>query len=250
MLGGTKSGTTAPVAESSAVGALAWRREPREDVAIREIGRAAFCLSLLGLCATTVAAADTISKERLDLELPREKRQHRILKELLGRDRWRRLNQARFKIALHDHGFTPGLSDNPDRHEDVSGVLLRSLGRIGHKAVLKGLRLEERRDSLRAQLRRSRADDLDSQTEGRPKLRFSPRFRLDSSAWVGAKLRLARTGSRLWSGTSLRLGSELDGHNPSVKLGFEDHSRRAFLIYNGDHDERGESVELLIGFYF
>ncbi len=220
-------------------------------MALRGIVACALGWCVLVLLVTSANAAGPFSKgppskNKVDLDLPREERQARNLEELLGRDRLRRLNEANFWIAVHDHGFTPKLSDIPDQHEELSGILLSSLGRISHKAVLNTLRLEERRDELRGKLGGG-GSDADSD---RFKLRTSPRFRFDGDAWVGAKLRLSGTRSKLLSGTSLRIGSEFDGHNPSVKFGYEDRSRRASITYYGDHRERGEFVELLVGFSF
>lgn len=223
-------------------------------VAVREVRRILLCLSVFALCSPLASAQDPISarngisNKRLDLELPRERKQRRVVKELLGRDRWRRLNQARFWIAVHDDSLTPMLADDRFMYEEVSGILLRTVGRISHKAVLKRLRLVERRDALRERLGDN--PNAESRTGGRPKLRVSPRLRYDDSAWLGAKLRLKGTDSRFWSSASLRVGSEFDGSNPGVKLGFEEDSRRAFLVYHGDHRKRGESLELLVSFSF
>lgn len=220
-------------------------------MAPRGFRRTVLGLSALALWASPATAWEPIKpKEPVELELPREKTQRRVLQELLGRDRWRRLEQARFKIALHEDSLTPALSELRQQHEEVADVLLSSLGRISHKSLIRALRLEERRDALRGRLRERRSGGVDARRTPRPKLEFSPRFRFDGDAWVGTKLRLSGTRSKLLEHSSLRVGSELDGHNPGVKLAFETETRRAFLIYYGDHRKRGESLELLIGFSF
>ena len=221
-----------------------------EDVALRAIRRMVVGLGALVLCASAASGWEPVSFERVEVELPREKTQRRVLQELLGRDRWRQLEKARFKIALRESGMTPALSELRDEQEEVADILLSSLGRIGHKSVLRALRLEERRDDLRTRIREQRHGTAEPERAHGPKLKFSPRFRFDGDAWVGAKMRLTGTDSKFWSHTSLRVGSEFDGHNPGVKFAFEDETRRAFLIYYGDHKERGESLELLIGFSF
>lgn len=219
-------------------------------MALRGTRRAAIVLCALALCSPAARGWEPTSLKRPVLELPPEKTERRVLKELLGRDRWRRLDQARFKIELHEKGLTRPLVDDRTQHEEVADVLLASLGRIAHKGLLRTLRLEERRDAFRARLKESRRGDSPAGGGSGPKLRFSPRFRFDGDAWVGAKFRLTGTRSGFLSNTSLRLGTEVDGHNPGVKFAFENDTRRVFLIYHGDHRKRGESIELLIGFSF
>ena len=204
----------------------------------------AACLVLLALCAGAAGAWETSTNSQLGLE-----RQRRLVKELLGRERWRQLEAARFQIHLHDLGFTPELSDNPARHDEVGRVLLRSLLKASQESVERRLRLEERRDALRGRYRR-RKTDAESWTTSRPSLDVSPRVHLDSRLWLGAKLRLPGIGSRFWSHTDLRLGSELDGQNPSLKLAFMDHARHGFLVYHANHRQRGEAIELRIGFSY
>ena len=201
---------------------------------------------LAPLSTRPAAAGELAAADPVEIELPRERKQRRIMEELLGRDRVRRLDKANFRIAYHDHDLTPRLADLPDLHEEVADALLSTLGRLGHKAVLEELRLEERRDALRGKV----SSTGEGSRGGRPKVRLSPRFRWDDNAWMGAKLRLKNSGSSFLSFTSLRVGAEVDGHNPGVKLAYEAGRRRAFLQYHGDHKEMGEAVELQIGFSF
>lgn len=214
----------------------------------RPIARVA--LVLLALSTPTVAASGKTPRSPLAAELKAQEKQRRIVEDLLGPDRWRHLDAARFRIGLRDHPFTPELAADPDLHDEVAGILMRSIGRMAQKGLQRRFRLYERRDALRARLRASDGRRSDEGASGRAGLDVSPRLRLGDRPWVGAKLRLRGTGDGFWSRTSLRLGSELDGSDPSVKLAFKGWTRRGFLAYHPDHPRRGEVLELQIGLSF
>lgn len=205
------------------------------------------------LLVCTLSACPALPPEAESLELVFEgtdrERQRRIAEKLLGPDRWRRLDQARFQIELHDHHFTPALVDNSFWHDEVETILARSVGRMAQKGLQRRFRLYERRDAFRERLRDRRGAEESGSGRGLG-LDLSPRVRLGDRPWIGAKLRLRGVGDGFWSRTSLRLGSELDGGDPSVKLAVRSAERRAFIAYHPDHARRGESVEVQFGFSF
>lgn len=197
-------------------------------------------MGVLALCAASASAWPARS-----INQPAVERQRRLAEDLLGRERWRQLQEARFEIYLHTLDLTRELSDDPRRQHEVGRVLVRSLLKSSQEALERRLRLEERRDALRDRFRRRAAG-----AGGRRGLDVTPRFRLDSRFWLGAKLRLRGRGSHFLAHADLRLGSELDGRNPSIKLAFMDHTRHGFLVYHLDHRQRGEAIELRYGFSF
>ncbi|MFQ5350481.1 MAG: hypothetical protein ACE5EG_08575, partial [Thermoanaerobaculia bacterium] len=207
-------------------------------------------LILLTLGALAAGATDRKPKRGLEAPAGRASRalERMDLRDLLGRERWRQLKTARFRVHLGDLDFTPELPDDPAAHDEVAHILLRSLLKGSQEAVERRLRLEERRDAPRDRLRgRPLHGDPPSI---RPQLAASPRIHLDHELWLGAKLYLRGTRSSFWSYADLRLGSELDGGNPSVKLAFHDHARHGFVSYHPAHPERGETIELRIGLTF
>ncbi len=208
-------------------------------------------LGVAVLCAAAAGASDRRPKTGPATGTARlgQALQRMDLRDLLGRERWRQLEEARFRIHLHDLQFTPELSDDPTAHDEVGHILLRSLLKGSQEAVEQRLRLEERRDALRDRLR-GRSLGSHELSPARPQLALSPRFHLDRELWVGTKLWLRGTGSAFWTYADLRLGSELDGGNPSVKLAFHDNSRHGFISYHFAHPERGETIELRIGLSF
>lgn len=218
-------------------------------MALQGIGRTVVGLAVLTLHAVAAGAWQPNPRDALGSELARQERQRRMVQKLLGRDRWRRLDIARFDIRLHNHPFTPDLADHQYREELVSGILLQTVVKLSQKSVERRLRLYECRDSLRGRLRGVDRSGSESRAD-RPGVRVSPRFRLGERAWLGAKLRLTGADSGLLSRTSLRLGSEIDGQDASVKLAFRTYSRQAMVVYHTDHRKRGEALEFQLGFSF
>ncbi len=216
------------------------KARPVRQRSTARIWRAAACLGLLALCAGAAGAWRATSQDQAALE-----RQRRLLRDLLGRERWRQLEETRFAIHLHDLDFTPELGDNPAQHRKIGHILLRSLLKASQESVERSLRLEERRDAL---FRRSDRSAID--VGSRRKVDVSPRFRLDSRPWLGAKLRLRGVRSHFLSFADIRLGSELDGRNPSIKLAFQDDVRHGFIVYHAGHRQRGQALELRFGFFF
>ena len=194
-------------------------------------------LALLLIAGSAAAATSGAA------EIEAAERERRFVEELLGPDRWRRLDAARFRIGLHEHAFTPGLSTNPAVHDEVARILARSVGKIVQKGLQRRFRLYERRDAFRARLRESRGTP--ERSSGRTGLDVSPRLRLGDRPWLGVKLGLRGDGLR--SLTSLRFGSELDGGDPSVKLELKGSARRAFVAFHADHPRRGRTIELQLG---
>lgn len=182
-----------------------------------------------------------------ELKIKTLRRQRLNAEELLGFDRWHKLEAARFDLAVHTHDFTPSLSERPEIQEDLEEVVVRSLLRLGQKSIQREMRLLERRDEIRARVRGIEVEDLKRERQ-RPGLDVSPRFNAGSQTSMGAKLSLGGTRSRFWRGASLRLTQEIGGADTSVKLSFRDHRRSVYLLYHSDDDKRGEMIHFGIRF--
>lgn len=206
---------------------------------------AALGLCAIGLCTAPLAALPTDRNNEVEIEVPRQRRQQRAVKELLGLDRWQRLEAARFDFDLQLLNTAHGRSEDPVKLDELEDVFMSSLLRLGQKRIQGSLRLIERRDEMRSRLRAG------SQAEKRrPGLHLSPGVRVGTASSFGVKLRLRGLRSPLWSRTSLRLRREVDGRNASVKLAFRDHRISSYLVYDTEHEKRGESVELGLRFTF
>ncbi len=183
-----------------------------------------------------------LSALKSDLEVPSIKRQRLNAEELLGFDRWRRFEGARFDRELHDHDFTPRLADRPELQEDLEEIVTSSLLRLVHKRFQRQLQLIERRDALRARVRGLELEEWERGRERRG-LDVSPQFNFHSRAAIGAKLGLDGWRSRFWSGAGLEVYTEVDGPDAGIKLSFRDGWRSTYLVYQTAHRKRGETIE-------
>ena len=209
-------------------------------------GAAAIVFALAGALAPGGLFAEA-AKLEAELEIETLRRQRLNAEELLGFDRWRKFEAARFDLAVHTHDYTLPLSERPELQEDLEEVVVRSLLRLGQKRIQRQMQLLERRDEIRARVRGIEVEDL-KRERSRPGLDVSPRFNAGSQTSMGAKLSLGGTRSRFWQGASLRLTQEIGGADTSVKLSFRDHRRSIYLLYHSDDDKRGEMVHFGIRF--
>ena len=183
-----------------------------------------------------------------------------IMERLLGRDRLRRLEGARFQFQLRDGDplFDHDLHDlaGMDEAEDTVLSAYSKLAREALEDVLGLEKLEERSERWLDRVRSSRrteprVESDRSRTRSAPstsyRVRVSPRFADD---YVGVKLRMPYTGSHFWNHLSFRVRYDFDEDRTLYMLKFDDNQRFLHFTYEPDTEEAGDELSLSLRFFW
>lgn len=184
-----------------------------------------------------------------------ENRGREALKSVLGDDRWRRLDGARFALEVDSLGFTRDPEEDRQRKHEVEGVLKSNFVKLTREALETRLGLDELGERLIARLLPSRfADDTASgeRRNGGFRMRMSPRLSAGDRNRIGVKLSPVGLRAPLLRGAYLKFLQDLDEGSARAVLAFEHPTKDQdiYIEYRSDDRRHGEYVRFSVRFSY
>jgi hypothetical protein len=195
------------------------------------------------------AAASQPEPPTID-EIKAELRQQNQVRELLGDNRFRRLERARFRVHVYELQLQPSreFEQVSALYEDIEGAMRSNFGKIARDWLEHRLGLAERFERWEQRRDERRVDPVD--TAASPALSFSPRLAAGSSPYVGTKIRLRNAPNRLLSNLSLKTHYRLDDGETALRLTWQTRDHYVSLEQVFDDRYLGDVASLSLRFTF
>lgn len=183
-----------------------------------------------------------------------ENRGREAVKSVLGDDRWRRLDGARFALEVDSLGFTRDPEEDRARKREVEDVLKSNFVKLTREALQARLGLDEWADRLVDRMQQNRLADDGSRgrRDAHFRMRFSPRLSVGDRNRIGVKLRPAGLSAPLLRGAYLKLLQDLDEGSTRAVLAFEHPTKDQdiYVEYRSDDRRQGEFVRFSVRFSY
>ncbi|HVS66307.1 MAG TPA: hypothetical protein VMT85_22705 [Thermoanaerobaculia bacterium] len=194
--------------------------------------------------AAQIAEAPTIDEIKAEL-----RRQNRV-RDLLGANRFRRLERARFKVHVHELQIQPyrDLEQVSALYDDIEGSMRSNFGKIARDWLEHRLGLDEKLE--RWERRRDGRRGETTEASAWPSLRFSPRLAAGNDAYVGTKIRVRHAPNAFLSHLSLRTEYGLDDGEVGLRLTWQTRDHYVSLEQLFDDRYLGDVLSLSLRFTF
>ncbi|HVS14149.1 MAG TPA: hypothetical protein VMV46_09510 [Thermoanaerobaculia bacterium] len=183
-------------------------------------------------------------------EIKTDLRQHNRLRALLGENRWRRLERARFQVHLYHLDLQPHreFEQVSALYDDIESSMRSNFGKIARDWAEHRLGLAERFETWE-QRRDDRRDRVEAGDSGMS-LRFSPRFGAGDDPYLGTKIRLRNAPRGLISHLSLNTRYHFDHGDTSLRLTWQTRDHYVSLEQVFDDRYLGDVLSLSMRFTF
>jgi hypothetical protein len=183
-------------------------------------------------------------------EIKVELRQQNRLRALLGDNRWRRLERARFQVHLYHLDLHPyrEFEQVSALYDDIESSMRSNFGKIARDWAEHRLGLADRFEAWE-QRRESRRESVDRREAG-ASLRFSPRFGAGDDPYLGTKIRLRHAPDGFLSHLSLNTKYHFDDGDSSVRLTWQTRDHYVSLEQVFDDRYLGDVLSLSMRFTF
>jgi hypothetical protein len=191
-------------------------------------------------------AADPPSVDEIKVELRRQSQ----VRDLLGDNRYRRLERARFQVHVYDLHLQPlrEFEQVSVLYGDIESAMRSNFGKIARDWLEHRLGLDERIE--RWESRRDEKRDDTSILGPSPKLSFSPRFAAGDHPYLGTKIRLRHAPNAFLSNLSVKARYGVDDGETGLRLTWQ--TRDHYVSLEQVYDDRylGDVLSLSLRFTF
>ncbi|MCG8460487.1 MAG: hypothetical protein MI919_29750 [Holophagales bacterium] len=212
-----------------------------------------------GATDTPKKALTSAEEHRLQIEILRSSdwnlsdlSRREIMQDLLGRDRCRRLEYARFRFQLSDADplFDDDLRRATTVRDEMEDAVLSAYTKLARESLEDALGIDELEGWLEAKWdskARRMGYGVSRDSEGSRagirsfRMRLSPRL---SEDYLGLKMRMPYTGLRFFDSLSFRVRYDFDTDNAIFQLKFDDDTRFFHFSYEPDTETLGDELKL------